>query len=561
MLVVGLGLCLVGGCGDDAASGETDAGTSSSSTGTVTVDSSSSGGAGPSSTSQPETTTGSSSSSSDGTESSGEDTGSSSSGGIDATTLRELADRVGMRVGAAIKPFELSNDPAYAEVIAEEFNLVTPEYSAKWGPLQPSADVWNFDELDLLVETAVANGQDFKGHTLVWYYDVPKWAQGLGAAELQAALDTHIETTVTRYADRIWAWDVVNEAVADGLSGNEAPIDRLRDNIFVQRLGPGYIGDAFRRAREADADALLAYNDYDIIGPGPKSDAVYELMVQLLSEGVPVDVIGFQTHLSVERYPGPDVIRANFQRFAALGLEIHISEMDVATRTVGGAPEDRLEVQRLAYQSVVAVCATEPACTTVSLWGVSDDYSWLNSPESPDIPLIFDADKARKPAYDGVWSGLLGQGTDEGANIVLNGDFEAGAANWETLGGTLSIADGLGQGGSFGARVSDRTEIWMGPSQPLVGRFAGMTSWVFRSQVRVSSGTQRVGQVLRVGAQDDAEYLGVRSTSATTEFTTLSSIYTVSDGGLPPEVLMYLEGPEPGVDLFVDDVVVAPVTR
>lgn len=557
MVLVGLGLCLAGGCGDDVASGETDAGSSGSSTGAVAPGSSSSG----TSTSQPETTTGDTSSSSQGSESSAEETGSSSTGDTNAATLRELADRVGMRIGAAIKPFELSNDPAYAEVIAEEFNLVTPEYSAKWAPLQPSPDVWNFDELDLLVDAAVANGQDFKGHTLVWYFDVPKWAQELGAAELQAAVDTHIETTVSRYADRIWAWDVVNEAVADGLSGNEAPVDRLRDNIFVQRLGPGYIGDAFRRAREADADALLAYNDYDIIGPGPKSDAVYDLMVQLLSEGVPVDVIGFQTHLSVERYPGPDVIRANLQRFAALGLEIHISEMDVATRSVGGDPEDRLEVQRLAFQSVVAVCATEPACTTVSLWGVSDDYSWLNSADSPDIPLIFDADKARKPAYDGVWSGLLGEGTDEGASIVLNGDFEAGAANWETLGGTLSIADGLGQGGSFGARVSDRTEIWMGPSQPLVGGFAGMTSWVFRSQVRVSSGRQRVGQVLRVGPEDDAAYLGVRSTSATTEFTTLSSIYTVSDGGFPPEVLMYLEGPEAGVDLFVDDVVVAPVTR
>ncbi len=563
MLLVGLSLCLVAGCGDDATGEGTDAGTSGATTAAVTSEASSGSAAASSSSSQPESTGITSSSSSDAqSESTTDDTGGSSSGGgIEATTLRELADAVDMRIGAAIKPFELGNDPAYAAVIAEEFNQVTPEFSAKWGQLQPSPDVWTFDDLDLLVDTAVANEQDFKGHTLVWYFDVPVWAEALGSEELQAALDAHIDATVTRYADRIWAWDVVNEAIADGLTGNEAPAERLRDNIFVQRLGPGYIGDAFRRAREADADALLLYNDYDIIGPGAKSDAVYDLMVQLLAEGVPVDGVGFQTHLSVERYPGPDVIRANLQRFGALGLEVHISEMDVATRNLGGAPEDRLEAQRLAYQSVVEVCATEPACTTVSLWGVSDDYSWLNSIEAPDIPLIFDADKARKPAYDGVWSGLLGEGTQEGANIVLNGDFEAGAANWETLGGTLTIADGLGLGDSFGARVSDRTEIWMGPSQPLDGRFAGMSSWVFRAQVRVSSGTHRVGQVLRVGSGDDAEYRGVRSTSASTEFTTLSSVYTVLDGGFPSEVLMYLEGPEPGVDLFVDDVLVAPLSR
>lgn len=504
----------------------------------------------------------SSSSSEDGTESSADESGSSSTGGIEPTTLRELADSVDMRIGVAIKPFELGEDRAYAQVIAEEFNQITPEFSAKWGQLQPSsADEWFFTDFDLLVDTAEANEQDFKGHTLVWYFDVPAWAEELGAVELQAALDAHIQTTVTRYAGRIWAWDVVNEAIADGLTGNEAPSDRLRDNIFVQRLGPGYIGDAFRRAREADGDALLIYNDYDIIEPNAKSDAVYDLMAQLLGEGVPIDAVGFQGHLSAERYPGPDVIRANIQRFAALGLDVHISELDVATRNLGGAPEDRLEAQRLTYQTVVAVCATEPACTTVSMWGVSDDYSWLNSEDAPDIPLIFDEDKARKPSYDGVWAGLQGQGTQEGANILVNGDFEAGDTEWETLGGTLTIADGLGVGGTFGARVSDRTETWMGPSQPLSGRFSGMTSWVFRSQVRVSGGTQRVGQVLRVGSGEDAQFLGIRSTSATTEFTTLSSIYTVNDGGFPPEVLMYIEGPELGVDLFVDDVSVAPLSR
>ena len=562
VLSVAISLGIGAGCGDNGAGGGTDAGTSTSSTGGAVTDptSESVGGSG-STTSSAETTDATSSSSTQGSESSADES-TTSTGGVEATTLRELADSLDMRIGAAIKPFELTNDRAYAEVIAAEFNQITPEFSAKWGQLQPSsADEWDFDSFDLLVDTAVANDQEFKGHTLVWYFDVPVWAEALGAAELQAALDAHIEMTVSRYADRIWAWDVVNEAIADGLTGNEAPPDRLRDNIFVQRLGPGYIGDAFRRAREADEDALLVYNDYGIIEPNAKSDAVYDLMVQLIGEGVPVDAVGFQGHLSVERYPGPDVIRANIQRFAALGLEVHISELDVATRNVGGAPEDRLEAQRLAYQSVVQVCATEPACTTVSLWGVSDDYSWLNSEESPDIPLIFDADKARKPAYDGVWAGLLGEGTVEGANVVVNGDCEDGDANWGTLGGALTIADGLGLGGTFGARVSDRSEVWMGPSQALPGPFAGMSSWVFRSQVRVSGGTQRIGQVLRVGEGDDAQFLGVGSTASTTAFTTLSWVYTVSDGGFPPEVLMYIEGPEPGIDLFVDDVSVARLSR
>src|SRR5439155_18063679 len=176
------------------------------------------------------------------------------------------------------------------------------------------------------------------------------------------AFEDHIRAVAGHYRGRVLAWDVVNEAIADDGSG-------LRDTVFRQKLGDDYIADAFRLAREADPQALLFYNDYSGEGSGAKSDRIYELMRSLRLQGVPIDGIGLQMHVSALNYPSTSGIAANMRRLAALGLLVNISEMDVKIANVPGTTQSKLDAQRAAYHAIVGVCVVEPACHAITLWG------------------------------------------------------------------------------------------------------------------------------------------------------------------------------------------------
>ena len=191
---------------------------------------------------------------------------------------------------------------------------------------------------------------------------------------------------------------MVNEAVSDDGTG-------LRDTVFRQKLGDGYIAEAFRLARQADPGALLFYNDYGGEGSGAKSNRIYDLVRGLIADGVPIDGIGLQMHVSANNRPSDGSIAANMQRLAGLGLIVHISEMDVKVNGVGGSTEQRLEAQKTAYKSIVSVCLAEPRCEAVTFWGVSDAHTWITG----DTPLLFDAQYAAKPAYTGVLDALRGR--------------------------------------------------------------------------------------------------------------------------------------------------------
>ena len=191
------------------------------------------------------------------------------------------------------------------------------------------------------------------------------------------------------------AWDVVNEAVSDDGAG-------LRDTVFRQKLGDGYIAEAFRLAREVDPAALLFYNDYGGEGMGAKSNRIFELLRSLLADGVPIDGVGLQMHVSANSRPSDASIAANMRRLADLGLRVHISEMDVKVNGVAGSTDQKLDAQKSAYKSIVAVCLAEPRCEAVPFWGVTDAHSWI----AGDTPLLFDAQYAPKPAYAGVLDAL-----------------------------------------------------------------------------------------------------------------------------------------------------------
>jgi len=207
-------------------------------------------------------------------------------------TLRAAAAQTGRLVGAAVNATALATDPAYAEILAREFSFVTPENAMKWGPSEPEPGVWNFADADRLVEFAEQHAMAVKGHALMWHMQLPAWIdESVEPKVLRDAMTAHIRGLVGRYRGRVLAWDVVNEAVAEGGGG-------LRDSILLRKLGPGYIAEAFRVAHEADPDALLLYNDYFLKGdPGDKSAAVLALVRELVDGGVAIDGVGLQTHL------------------------------------------------------------------------------------------------------------------------------------------------------------------------------------------------------------------------------------------------------------------------
>ena len=234
-----------------------------------------------------------------------------------------------------------------------------------------------------------------RGHTLVWHQQVPGWIENRSWSrdELMEVLREHITTVVTRYRGRIGAWDVVNEAVADNGS--------LRESIWLDVIGPEYIALAFQWAHEADPDARLFYNDYSAEGLGGKSDAVYALVEGLVDDGVPIHGVGLQMHVSTEFTPPAADVAANVERLGQLGMEVHITEMDV--RMPIPATDSRLAQQADVYQTMLEVCLEAWNCTALVLWGFTDRYSWVpNTFDGYGSALIFDEDYEEKFAYDAL---------------------------------------------------------------------------------------------------------------------------------------------------------------
>lgn len=316
---------------------------------------------------------------------------------VSGDTLKAAAGDRGRLVGTAVQSGLLSNGQ-YNTVAGREFNYLTAEYEMKWNVLEPSPGSSSFGAADTIVGFALGHGMQVKGHTLIWHQSMPSWTNGLSAEDFRGAVERHIRAAGEHFRGRVHAWDVVNEAVADdGLS--------LRNTVYLQKLGGSYIADAFRLARAADPEARLFYNDYSGEGLNAKSNRIYDLLRDLKSQGVPIDGVGLQMHISAATRPFDGDIAANMRRLAALGLTIHISEMDVRVANAGGTDQTRLEIQKAAYRDVVRVCMAEPRCEAVTFWGFTDAHTWING----DMPLLFDAQYAAKPAYYGVLDALRGR--------------------------------------------------------------------------------------------------------------------------------------------------------
>lgn len=475
--------------------------------------------------------------------------------------LRAAAAKAGKRFGTAVNLTALNAEPTYAQILGEQFDSVTPENALKWGPLTPAQGVYDWTAADAIVDFAEAHAQVVKGHTLVWHEQLPSWlpsavSADADGAQLSALLQQHIKDTVTRYRGRVYAWDVVNEAVnLDTASG-------YTESVFWQKLGPDYIEQAFRWAREADPDAQLLYNEVGIERIGPKSDFTYALMQQLLAKGTPIDGIGFQSHVSIHRYPSEANLRANIRRFSELGLRVNISELDARTTLMPGATAERWEAERIAYQQVVGACVVEPGCEGVTLWGFTDKYSWIND-DGPDDPLPFDRSYQPKPAYTGVLQGLSGVLPARGSNVISNGDFSAGAGAWTASTGTLSVAAAGDRPGSAACVSGRSAELDALVSGPLLDALAAGGPLALSAWVRINGASSATVEArlnvteLVDGAEVQTPLsLGAMATSDVA-WVELTGYFGLGFAGTPTAISLQFSGPAAGVELCVMDVDVA----
>ncbi|MFI5909291.1 endo-1,4-beta-xylanase [Dactylosporangium sp. NPDC051541] len=314
-------------------------------------------------------------------------------------TLQSLAAAKGKYFGSATDNPELS-DTAYTAILGGgEFGQTTPGNAMKWDSTEPSQNSFSYTKGDAVVSFAQAHNMTVRGHTLLWHNQLPGWVSALPATQLQAAMENHIANVATHFKGKVFAWDVVNEPFnEDGT---------FRTSPFNNAMGSDYIAIALRAARAADPTAKLYINDYNTDGQGAKADGMYNLVKSLKAAGVPIDGVGFQGHLAIQ-YGFPTNMQANLQRFADLGVDVAITELDV--RMVLPRDSTKDATQATYYSNVVKACVAVTRCVGITIWDYTDKYSWIPSVFSGQgAALPWDDSLVKKPtAYNAIAVALGG---------------------------------------------------------------------------------------------------------------------------------------------------------
>lgn len=332
-----------------------------------------------------------------------------------SASLRDLAARIGLRVGSALIPQDIET-PSYAAIAGSQFSVVTPGNAMKWQIVEPARGSYDWSQADQLVSFAHANNQLIRGHTLIWHNQLPAWltagvANGtITSAQLMELAHQHITTEVTRYRGKIWQWDVCNEFFTDA---NPSGIDQA--NWWIVNAGPDIIPNAFTWAHEADPNALLFYNDYNIggeDGSNAKFTAVYTYLRQLRSQGVPVHGVGIQGHLDTQYGWSPARLRQDIEQYAGLGLKVAITEADVRTfvnNATDQVPTDSLSqfAQPFEYSEMLKAALAVPECISFTVWGFTDSDSWVPGVFAGEgYAGIYDVNQQPKAAYYALQSDL-----------------------------------------------------------------------------------------------------------------------------------------------------------
>jgi endo-1,4-beta-xylanase len=315
-------------------------------------------------------------------------------------------------IGVAVTPRQLT-DPAEGAFILKHFNSLTAENAMKMGPIHPEENRYDWAGADAIVNFAVANGLKVRGHNLCWHTQTPKWmfvdsvGQQVTKEVLLARLKEHIHAVVSRYKGKIYAWDVVNEAVSDN------PKELLRNSLWYKICGEDFIAKAFEYAHEADPKAVLFYNDYNTEYP-EKRQRIFTLIKKLKDSGVPIHAVGLQGHWSIKD-PSQAMLKQAIDQYASLGIKVQVTELDVSVYTDGNIPEqagaagasgftaDLQQKQADQYGKFFQTFREyKGVLTGVTFWNLSDRSSWLdNFPVRgrKNYPLLFDKDLQPKSAY------------------------------------------------------------------------------------------------------------------------------------------------------------------
>jgi endo-1,4-beta-xylanase len=317
-------------------------------------------------------------------------------------------------IGGALNDRLVSGkDPNAAALAERHFNSITPENAMKWVLIHPEPNRYDFAAADRLVEFGQKNKQFIVGHCLVWHTQVPASTfrdidgNSLTREALLARMKDHIQTVVGRYKGKVQGWDVVNEAFYD--SGT------LRQTQWLKIIGEDYIEKAFQYAHEADPNAELYYNDYNLDTMKAKCDAAAVLVKGLQSKGIRIDGVGIQLHGGLT-YPRKESLDYALTTLAATGVKVMVTELDIRTQTRGYRGADVSQVNRQTtndpnaaatetqmklaekYAEIFSVLLKhKKAVSRVTFWGVYDATSWIGG-----SPLLFDRKCQPKLAYFAV---------------------------------------------------------------------------------------------------------------------------------------------------------------
>lgn len=351
--------------------------------------------------------------------------------GLDTTgiTLRSLADPKGFIVGAFDEGFSSNFDPPryplqtndqYRTLFLREFNAITINVGMMAMRASPTESIDDaFVYLDSIVDFATANDMKIFFHHLVWHEANPSWLaqQSCDPETMGQLMQSHIQDVVGRYRGKIYAYSVVNEPFDERFNS------AIWSDPWMECMGEEYIAQAFRWAHQADPAALLYLNEFNAesttgeSGHVRKSDALYDLVAQLVADSVPIDGVGLQMHTDLggrifRSPPDRSGVSQNMDRLAALGLDVWITEMDVAIFNGTGSSSDKLSQQATVYGEAMDLCLTHAACKGLIVWGLTDEYSWVyelardvhgyDATPPNEAPLLFDGAFRPKPAYTSV---------------------------------------------------------------------------------------------------------------------------------------------------------------
>ena len=321
-------------------------------------------------------------------------------------------------IGAAINANQArQNDAVAKELVPRHFNVLTPENVMKAEIIHPQWDTYNFTDGDKLIEYAKEIKAKVVGHTLIWHSQLPRFARQLSADSLRLFMEQHITTVASRYKNDVIGWDVVNEALnEDGT---------LRKSVFLDKLGPDYLANAFKLAQQAAPGVELYYNDYNNEQPAKRAGCI-DIVKRIQQAGARIDGVGIQGHWHVGKVPFKD-IEESILAYAALGVKVMITELDleVLPRNFTGAeisqrvasnpalnpyangiPDSVLEQQAKDYAELFKLFKKhKDKITRVTFWGVHDGHSWLNGwpvAGRTNYPLLFSRKGEVKPAYTAI---------------------------------------------------------------------------------------------------------------------------------------------------------------